>query len=52
MCLNDLAYFKTANPTTENLAQYIFDEFGKVCQPLKVKKSPRLGIRDVGCDVL
>ncbi len=38
VCLNDLAYFKTANPTTENLAQYIFDEFGKVCQPLKVKK--------------
>ena len=29
VCLNDLAYFKTANPTTENLAQYIFDEFVK-----------------------
>lgn len=38
VCLNDLSYFKTANPTTEHLAKYIFDEFAKACQPLKIKR--------------
>ena len=38
VCLNELAYFKKNNPTTENLAKYIFDEFGKVVQPLKIIK--------------
>ncbi len=38
VCLNDLPYFKANNPTTENLAKYIFDEFGKIAHPLQVKK--------------
>lgn len=38
VCLNDLPYFKEHNPTTENLAKYIFDEFGKIVHPLKVQK--------------
>jgi len=37
-CLNDLPYFKKVNPTTENLAKYIYVEFLKVCRPLKLKK--------------
>lgn len=36
--LNDLPYFKEINPTTENLAKYIFDEFPKRYRPLKVKR--------------
>lgn len=38
VCLNDLPYFKIVNPTTENLAQYIFEEFSKTCAPLIVKR--------------
>ncbi|OGX26560.1 MAG: 6-carboxytetrahydropterin synthase QueD [Omnitrophica WOR_2 bacterium RIFCSPHIGHO2_01_FULL_48_9] len=38
VCLNDLPHFKVVNPTTENLAKYIFDEFAKVCHPLRIKK--------------
>ena len=33
VCLNDLPYFKKVNPTTEHLAKYIFDEFGKAGLP-------------------
>ena len=36
--LNDLAYFKEVNPTTENLAKYIFEGFSNVCRPLKLKR--------------
>ena len=36
--LNDLPYFKNVNPSTENIAQYIFREFSKICHPLKVKR--------------
>jgi 6-pyruvoyltetrahydropterin/6-carboxytetrahydropterin synthase len=36
--LNDLPYFKTANPTTENLARYIYQEFSKTIRPLKLKQ--------------
>ena len=35
--LNDLPAFKDVNPTTENLAKYIYEGFSKVCQPLKLK---------------
>ena len=35
--LNDLPAFKEVNPTTENLAQYIYEEFAKECRPLTVK---------------
>ncbi len=52
VCLNDLPFFKKVNPSTEHLAKYIFDEFGKIClpagkaglpagkagQPLKIKR--------------
>ena len=37
VCLNDLPYFKNVNPSTENIAQYIYHEFSKICHPLKVK---------------
>ena len=36
--LNDLAVFENINPTTENLAKHIFEEFSKECRPLKVKR--------------
>ena len=29
VCLNDLPYFKKNNPTTENIAKYIYENFGK-----------------------
>ena len=35
--LNDLPPFKDVNPTTENLAKYIYEGFGKVCRPLALK---------------
>lgn len=38
VCLNDLPYFKKVNPTTENIAKYIYDEFSKVIRPLKLVK--------------
>lgn len=37
VCLNDLAYFKEVNPTTENIAKYIYTNFAKTVAPLKVK---------------
>ncbi len=38
VCLNELDIFKEINPTTENLAQYIFQEFKKEIEPLKLEK--------------
>lgn len=38
VCLNDLEYFKKENPTTENIAKYIYDHFGKEIAPLKISK--------------
>jgi len=38
VCLNDLAYFKEVNPTTENIARYIYEEYKKIDKSLKVKK--------------
>jgi len=35
--LNDIPYFKQVNPSTENLAKYIYDGFSKEVQPLKIK---------------
>jgi len=37
VCLNDLAYFKEVNPTTENIAKYIYTNFLKKIKPLKIK---------------
>ena len=37
VCLNDLSYFKEVNPTTENIAQYIYTHFSKDIKPLKIK---------------
>jgi 6-pyruvoyltetrahydropterin/6-carboxytetrahydropterin synthase len=37
-CLNDLGYFKMNNPTAENIAKYIFDEYKKLATPLKLAK--------------
>lgn len=36
--LNNVPPFDRVNPTTENLAKYIFDEFSKECRPLKIRK--------------
>ena len=38
VCLNDLAYFKKVNPTTENIARYIYQNFANVISPLKIRK--------------
>jgi 6-pyruvoyltetrahydropterin/6-carboxytetrahydropterin synthase len=37
VCLNDLEFFKTHNPTTEYLAQYIYEQFSRLIAPLKLK---------------
>ena len=37
VCLNDLEYFEEINPTSENIAKYLFDEYVKVIKPFKVK---------------
>ena len=36
--LNEHQYFKDVNPTTENIAKYIFQNFIKHIEPLEVKK--------------
>ena len=36
-CLNELEYFSKNNPTTENIAKYIFLEYSKMISPFKVK---------------
>lgn len=38
VCLNDLDYFKEINPTTENIAKYIYENFQKEIDPLKINK--------------
>ncbi len=38
ICLNDLPYFQEFNPTTEHIAKYIYEGFGKEITPLKVSK--------------
>jgi len=38
VCLNDLKYFKENNPTTENIAQYIYQNFADVIKPLALAK--------------
>ncbi|MBF0522538.1 MAG: 6-carboxytetrahydropterin synthase QueD [Candidatus Omnitrophica bacterium] len=38
VCLNELEFFKANNPTTENLARYIYDEYAKIISPLKVSR--------------
>ena len=36
-CLNDLPFFKENNPTTENIARHIFEQYGAKVKPLKLK---------------
>ena len=38
VCLNDLAFFKEVNPTTENVAKYVYTNFKKVVAPLNIKE--------------
>ena len=38
VCLNDLEAFKDRNPSTENLAQFIYDEFSKKCEGFRLTK--------------
>ena len=38
VCLNDLEYFQKVNPSTENIAKYIYQQFGKECKPFKLIK--------------
>jgi len=35
-CLNDLEYFKNVNPTAENIAKYIYDEYKQEVLPLRL----------------
>jgi len=35
-CLNDLKFFKANNPTTENIARFLYGEYGKLAKPLKM----------------
>ena len=37
-CLNDVPYFKDANPTTENIAKYVYDAMTEKVKPLNVKQ--------------
>lgn len=37
-CLNDLEYFKTVNPTAENIAKYIYQHYRPDAVSLKVFK--------------
>lgn len=36
--LNDISYFKKVNPTSENIAKYIFDQLKSRDKKLKLKK--------------
>lgn len=38
VCLNDLAYFKEHNPTTENIARCVYRNFAPAIAPLKIRK--------------
>ena len=38
VCLNDLPVFKDKNPSTENIAEYIFDSFSKQCVGFRLTK--------------
>ena len=38
-CLNDLKYFKTHNPTTENIARFIYHEYARLARPLKMVRA-------------
>ena len=38
VCLNDLEHFQRNNPTTENIAKYVYRNFAKVVAPLQVKR--------------
>lgn len=37
VCLNDLDYFKAVNPTTENIAKYIYEQFKVKIADLPIK---------------
>lgn len=37
-CLNDLEYFKVNNPSSENLARYIYAEYRTLIAPVRVVK--------------
>jgi 6-pyruvoyltetrahydropterin/6-carboxytetrahydropterin synthase len=36
-CLNDLPAFKQVNPSTETIARHVYQEFGKLCLPFRIK---------------
>lgn len=38
VCLNDLPYFKEVNPSTENIARYVYQGFAKQCLPFRLRK--------------
>ena len=38
VCLNDLPEFQEINPSTENLARYVFQKFRQECEPFLLKK--------------
>jgi len=37
-CLNDLDYFKEVNPTTENIAKFIFENFAREVEPIVISQ--------------
>jgi 6-pyruvoyltetrahydropterin/6-carboxytetrahydropterin synthase len=39
VCLNDLPFFQEDNPTTENIAKYVYARFGQIIEPLKIKEA-------------
>lgn len=36
-CLNDVPFFEGKNPTTENVAQYVYAHFKEAIKPLRIK---------------
>ncbi len=36
VCLNDIGYFKEVNPTAENIAKYIYQNFQNEISPVKL----------------
>lgn len=38
VCLNDIQFFKENNPTSENIARYIYQKYSESIKPIKVKQ--------------
>lgn len=38
VCLNDLPFFKDVNPSTENIAKYVYQQFSAECRPFQLRR--------------